>query len=62
VFRENNQLRVILARINSDADREEKTTANVSYIRNVDVMVADLCHAMPTRHHANGIVLFDILL
>lgn len=42
--------------------KRRKTAASVSYIRNVDVMVADLCHAMPARHHANGIILFDILL
>lgn len=54
-----------LAGINSDtADKEKKkeTTASISYVRNVGVMVADLCHAMPTAHHANGIILFDILL
>lgn len=36
--------------------KRRKTTASVSYIRNVDVMVADLCHAMPTpsceRNHS----------
>lgn len=54
-----------LARINSDITNKEKKkemTTSISYVRNVGVMVADLCHAMPTAYHANGIILFDILL